>query len=303
MSGEKIGEAAKEAGEAVVIGTLGAVKASGNIIGYAGKTASSGVQIVSATVGAIATTASRIQNSTEQMALRRAEIEKEKTAAQKGKSATQIAQIEADTKLELEKIQQKFEEEQQKLKSEQEINLEKINSEQNEKLSKQRETANQRQLALNYGFTKNNPKPTDTGFKKSSVPFSEWCFSYIPQYFVTEDGTIIDIDFPEIQPTGPRMSVITVINKDTRQEIQITFQAQAQKDWRGNPYYLQVPVIKFQDPDGQTKTVFGKMYYSLIWFVCDQYGGRTKTNKRKTNRKRRRTNKRSNRRRKTYKRR
>ena len=105
---EKIGKAAKEAGEAVVIGTLGAVEASGNIIGYAGKTASSSVQIVSATVGAIATTASRIQNSTEQMALRRAEIEKEKTAAQKGKSATQIAQIEADTKLELEQIQQNY---------------------------------------------------------------------------------------------------------------------------------------------------------------------------------------------------
>ena len=268
---EKIGKAAKEAGEAVVIGTLGAVEASGNIIGYAGKTASSSVQIVSATVGAIATTASRIQNSTEQMALRRAEIEKEKT-------------------------------EQARLKLDQEINLDKINSEQREKLLNQRETTNQRQLASNYGFRNNNPKPTDTGFKQTVNPFSKLCFSYIPQYFITEDGTIIDIDFPEIQPTGPRMSVITVINKDTRQEIQITFQARAQKDWRGNSYYLQVPVIKFQDPDGQTKTVFGKMYYNLIWFPCGTIGGRTKNNK-KTNRKRRRTNKRSNRRRKTYRRR
>ena len=132
MSSE-LGDAAKKAGIAVAKGTIGAVEAGGEIIGYAGKigsstaktaaglvdvagdtsvkvasglgsTASSGVQIVSATVGAIATTASRIQNSTEQMALRRAEIEKEKTADQKGKSTTQIAQIEADTKLKLEQI-------------------------------------------------------------------------------------------------------------------------------------------------------------------------------------------------------
>lgn len=299
---EEIGEAAKKAGIAVAKGTLGVVESSGEIIGYAGKTASSGVQIVSATVGAIATTASRIQNSTEQMALRRAEIEKEKTAAQKGKSATQIAQIEADTKLELEQIQQKYEEEQARLKLDQEINLDKINSEQREKLLNQRETTNQRQLASNYGFRNNNPKPTDTGFKQTVNPFSKLCFSYIPQYFVTEDGTIIDIDFPEIQPTGPRMSIITVINKDTRQEIQITFQARAQKDWRGNSYYLQVPVIKFQDADGQTKTVFGKMYYNLIWFPCGTIGGRTKNN-RKTNRRNKRTNKKSNRRRKTYRRR
>lgn len=325
-----IGESAKKAGTALVKGTLGVVESGGEIIGYAGKigsstaktaaglvdvagdtsvkvasgigsTASSGVQIVSATVGAIATTASRIQNSTEQMALRRAEIEKEKTAAQKGKTEAQIAQIEANTKLELEKIQKKYEEEQQKLKSEQEINLDKINSEQREKLLNQRETTTQRQLASNYGFKNNNPKPTDTGYKQTVNPFSKMCFSYIPQYFVTEDGSIIDIDFPEIQPTGPRLSIITAMNKDTRQEIQITFQAQAQKDWRGNPYYLQVPVIKFQQENGETKTVFGKMYYNLIWFQCGTIGGRTKNNK-KTNRKRRRTNKRSNRRLKTNKR-
>ena len=141
-------------------------------------------------------------------------------------------------------------------------------------------------------------------FSRKMESFSKLCFSYLPQYFVTEDGSIIDIDFPEIQPTGPRLSIITAINKDTRQEIQITFQARAQKDWRGNSYYLQVPVIKFQDADGQPKTVFGKMYYNLIWFPCGTIGGRTnrRTNK-KTNRRKTKTNKRSNKKRKTYRRR
>ena len=322
------GENAKGALGSVAEGTIKVVKASGETIGYAGdivssaaktasqlvdvtgdtsvkvatglgETATSGLKIVSATVGAVATTAARIQNSTEEMAKRRAEIERAKTAAQVGKTTEQIAQIEADTTIKLEIIQNNYEKEQQKLKSEQEINLDKINSEQREKLLNQRETTIQRQLASNYGFKNNNPKPTDTGFKQTVNPFSKLCFSYIPQYFVTEDGSIIDIDFPkpEEQPTDTRSSFITVINKDTRKEIEITFQTQAQKDWRGNPIYLQVPVIKFQDLDGQKTTLFGKMYYNLIYFPCGTTGGkRRRTNKRRTNK--RRTNKR----RKTYRR-
>ena len=324
MSDKGVGQKAKDAGVAVAGGVFDATKAVGNIASSTAKTASqlvdvagdtsvkvatglgetatSGLKIVSATVGAVATTAARIQNSTEEMAKRRAEIERAKTAAQVGKTTEQIAKIEATTNLELEIIQNNYEKEQQKLKSEQEINLDKINSEQREKLLNQKETTTQRQLAFNYGFKNNNPKPTDSGFKQTVNPFSKLCFSYIPQYFVLEDGTIIDIDFPETQPTDTRSSIIKVINKDTRQEIQITFQAQAQKDWRGNLIYLQVPVIKFQDLDGQSKTLFGKMYYNLIYFPCGttiRGGKRSRTNKR-TNRRRtnrRRTNKRTNRRR------
>jgi hypothetical protein len=258
-----------------------------------GETATSGLKIVSATVGAVATTAARIQNSTEEMAKRRAEIERQKTASQVGKTTQDIAKIEATTNLELDRIQKEYEIEQQKLKSEQEINLDKINSEQREKLLNQKETTTQRQLAFNYGFKNNNPKPTDSGFKQTVNPFSKLCFSYIPQYFVLEDGTIIDIDFPETQPTDTRSSIITAINKDTRQEIQITFQAQAQKDWRGNLIYLQVPVIKFQDLDGQSKTLFGKMYYNLIYFPCgttNRGGRRLRTNKRRRTYRRLRTN-------------
>ena len=299
----------KTAADLVDITGTGTVNATGQIF----KAANSGLEIVSSAVGAVATTATRIENSTKEMAKRRAEIERQKTADQVGKTTEEIAKIEARTNLELDRIQKEYEIEQQKLKLEQEYNLDRLNSEQREKLLNQRDATNQRQKAYNYGFTNNNPKPTDTGFKQS-INFLKnlkrnMCFSYIPQYFVTDDGNINNIDFPkpEEQPTDTRSSIIQVINKDTNQPIQITFQAQAQKDWRGNPIYLQLPVIKFQDSDGQSKTLFGKMYYDLIWFPCGTTmgGRRLRTNKRRTNKRRtnkRRTNKRRTNRRRTNKR-
>lgn len=300
----------KTAADLVDITGTGTVNATGQIF----KAANSGLEIVSSAVGAVATTATRIENSTKEMAKRRAEIERQKTADQVGKTTEEIAKIEARTNLELDRIQKEYELEQQRLKLEQEYNLDRLNSEQREKLLTQKDATNQRQRAYNYGFTKNDPKPTDTGFKQS-INFlynlrTNTCFSYIPKYFVTDDGNIINIDFPkpEEQPTDTRSSIIQVINMDTNQPIQITFQAQAQKDWRGKPIYLQLPVIKFQDSDGQSKTLFGKMYYDLIYFPCGTTigGRRRRTNKRITNKRRtnRRTNKRrTNRRQRTNKRR
>jgi hypothetical protein len=322
-----IGQKAKDALGSVAEGTLDAVEASGKLVSSASNiavtagqtaanlasgikdTATSGIQIVSSAVGAVATTATRIENSTKEMAKRRAEIERQKTADQVGKTTEEIAKIEARTNLELDRIQKEYELEQQRLKLEQEYNLDRLNSEQREKLLTQKDATNQRQRAYNYGFIKNDPKPTDTGFKQS-INFlynlrTNTCFSYIPKYFVTDDGNIINIDFPrpEEQPTDTRSSIIQVINMDTKQPIQITFQAQAQKDWRGKPIYLQLPVIKFQDSYGQSKTLFGKMYYDLIYFPCGTTmgGRRRRTNKRRTNR--RRTNKRRTNRRRTNRRR
>lgn len=313
--GGSVSDAFKQAGTNVAVGVADTVGAAGQIassvsktaVGVTenlGKVATSGTQIVSSTVGTIATTTQRMENSTKEMALRRAEIEREKTAAQKGKTAEQIAQIEANTKIQLLNIQNEYDEQQAKLKLEQEQKLDKLNSQQTQQLLNQKDNTNKQQKAYYYGFTKSNPGPNDTGYKKSSVPFSEWCYSYIPQYFVVSDGSIIDIDFPEILPTGQRSPYISAINKSTQQKITIGFETQAQTDWKGKQYYLQVPVIKFQKSNNETTTVFGKMYYTLIWFVCDTYNGgkRRRTNKRRTNL-RRRTNKgRTNRRRRTYKR-
>jgi hypothetical protein len=333
--GGDISQSAKNAGTAVIEGGLQVVESSGQIMGYAGKISSDTAktaaglvnvagdtsvkvatglgnavgkasEIVSSTVGAVAITTQRMENSTKEMALRRAEIERQKTAEQKGKTESEIAQIEANTKIQLLNIQNGYDEQQQRLKLEQEQKLDKLNSEQTQQLLNQKDNTNKQQKAYYYGFTKSNPTPIDTGYKKSSVPFSEWCYSYIPQYFVTNEGSVIDISFSETFPSGQRSQNITAINEAMGQNITIGFETQVQKDWKGKPYYLQVPVIKFQESNGETKTLFGKMYYTLIWFVCSttNRGGRRRTNKRRRNRKtnKRRTNRRTYKRHKTYKR-
>lgn len=66
-----------------------------------------------------------------------------------------------------------------------------------------------------------------------------------------------------------------------------------------------MPVINYNDENGINKKVNGKMYYTLIWFLCinKNIGGKKRRSKpnRKTNK--RRTNMRTNKRLKTYKRR
>lgn len=314
--GGSVSDAFKQAGTNVAVGFADTVGATGKIMSATadtavgvtenlGKVATSGTQIVSSTVGTIATTTQRMENSTKEMALRRAEIEREKTAAQKGKTAEQIAQIEADTKLQLLKIQNGYDEEQARLKLEQEQKLDKLNSQQTQQLLNQKDNTNKQQKAYYYGFTKSNPGPNDTGYKKSSVPFSKWCYSYIPQYFVVSDGSIINIVFPEILPTGQRSQNISAINDATKQKITIWFETQSTTNMFKQVGFVQMPVINYNDENGSNKKVNGKMYYTLIWFICpttNRGGKRRRTNKRRTNL-RRRTNKgRTNRRRKTYKR-
>jgi hypothetical protein len=315
--GGSVSDAFKQAGTNVAVGVADTVGATGKIMSATGKimsatadtavgvtenlgkVATSGTQIVSSTVGTIATTTQRMENSTKEMALRRAEIEREKTAAQKGKTAEQIAQIEADTKLQLLKIQNGYDEEQARLKLEQEQKLDKLNSQQTQQLLNQKDNTNQQQKAYYYGFTKSNPGPNDTGYKKSSVPFSEWCYSYIPQYFVVSDGSIIDIVFPEILPTGQRSQNISAINDKTKQKITIGFETQSTTNMFRRVIFVPMPVINYNDENGSNKKVNGKMYYTLIWFVCDTYNGgkRRRTNKRRTNLRRRTNRRRTNRRR------
>jgi len=308
----KISDSAKAAGINLAVGVADTVGAAGKIASSVSNTAvgvtsslgdaaTSGVKIVSSTVGTIATTTQRMENSTKEMALRRAEIERQKTAAQKGKSEAEIAQIEANTKIQLLNIQNDYDEQQARLKLEKEQKLDKLNSEQTQLLLNQKDNTNKQQKAYYYGFTKSNPTPIDTGYKKSSTPFSKWCYSYIPQYFVTNEGSIIDISFSETFPTGQRSQNIIAINKATGENIIIGFETQSITNMFKQVSFLQMPVINYNDENGSNKKVNGKMYYTLIWFVCpttNRGGRKRRTNKRKTNLRRR-----TNRRRKTYKRR
>ena len=126
------------------------------------------------------------------------------------------------------------------------------------------------------------------------------CYSYIPQYFVANDGSFINIDFPETLPTGQRSQNISAINKSTQQKITIGFETQSTTNMFKQVSFVQMPVINY-DENGSNEPVKGKMYYDLIWFICPTTNGggkRRRTNKRRTNLRRR-----TNRRRKTYKRR
>ena len=312
--------AAKQAGTDVAVGTFNTLGAVGKIASSAssttaklvdvtGKTAVgvtsnlgaaavSGAKILSSTTEAISTTTERMANSTKEMAKRRAEIERQKTADQMGKTQTEIAQIESNTKVNLTNIQNKYDEDQAILKSEQEAKLDKINSQQTQALLNQKDNTRKQNTAYYYGFTKSNPGPNDIGFNKSSVPFSKWCYSYIPQYFVAADGSTINIYLPETMPNGQRPYFINAIDNNLNQNIQIVFESQSITNMFKQTSFSQDPVIKYAGGNN----IKGKMYYNLIWFVCDTYNGgkRRKTKRRTANR---RTNKRRTNRRRTNRRR
>jgi hypothetical protein len=302
-----IAQSGKDAAQNITKGALNVVSATGNIassvadtssklVDTTGKTlvnvssnlgnvASSGTQILSTTIGAIATTTERIENSTKAMAARRAEIEKSKTAAQQGKTAAEIAQIEADTKLKLQQIDNEYQISQKKKEDKLANELETLNTSQTQQLLKQQDNADKKSKSYYYGFTNNNPKPTDTGSVKARL-YSKWCYSYIPEYFVTETGNIIEIVFPEKQWTynSKRDSIINAKDKSNR-DILIDFKTQKNTNFYGTTF-LTVPVIQYSDDNSVNN---GKMYYNKIWFVCDTYGGKKRLTKRRINK--RRTNK------------
>ena len=300
-----IAQSGKDAAQNITKGALNVVSATGNIassvadtssklIDTTGKTlvnvssnlgnvASSGTQILSTTIGAIATTTERIENSTKAMAARRAEIEKSKTAAQQGKTAAEIAQIEADTKLKLQQIDNEYQISQKKKEDKLANELETLNTSQTQQLLKQQDNADKKSKSYYYGFTNNNPKPTDTGSVKARL-YSKWCYSYIPEYFVTETGNIIEIVLPEKQWTynSKRDGIINAKDKSSGRDILIDFKTQKNTNFYGTTF-LTVPVIQYSDDNSVNN---GKMYYNKIWFVCDTYGGKKRRTYKKINKKR-----------------
>jgi hypothetical protein len=254
---------------------------------------------LSTTIGAIATTTERIENSTKEMATRRALIEQQKTSAQQGKTAAEIAQIEVDTKLKLQQIDNDYQISQKKEEDKLANEIDKLNSSQIQQLLTQQDNADKKSKSYYYGFTNNNPKPTDTGSVKARL-YKTLCYSYIPKYFVTETGTIIDIVLPERKMTddSKRDTIIQAKDKSNR-DILIDFVTQKNTSFYG-PTFLTVPVIQYSDDNPSVNN--GKMYYNKIWFACNTNGGKKRrTNKRRINK--RRTNKRRTNKRRTYKRR
>ena len=300
-TGKMVSSASTNAAELVDIGGKTAVGVSSN----AGKAATAAVGTVANTLATVQKLSERLDNYTEE-AKQQAQIDnKTATITKEKQDDVTRAKIDSQTQTKIQQIKNDLESKKKEIEFEQARMLSELTAQQKQLYLKSQDNINKQQKAYYYGFTNSNPGPNDTGYISRWYGLSKWCYSYIPQYFVAIDGSIIDIDFPETLPPGQRSQNISAINSSTRQNITIGFETQSQTDWKGKPYHLQLPVIKFQESNDKTTTLFGKMNYTLIWFLCpttNRGGKRRRTNKRRTNL-RRRTNKgRTNRRRRTYKR-
>lgn len=271
-----------------------------------GKALTAAAGTAAKTVETVENLSARLENYTKE-AQKQAQIENE-TATFETQNANDVekAKIEADRQNKIQKIQFDLEREQKKTEAEQKRLLADLSASQTQSYLDTQDNISKQQKAYYYGFTKNNPGSNDTGFKKSNMPFSKWCFSYIPKTFIKTDNTgVIDIIFPEQIPTGTRVYFINAINRNTGQPITISFKSK-NNNWLGRNYRTEVPVIKYKDEQNNDVELEGTIDYQQIWFICpttNRGGRRRRTNKNKhTNRRhgrtnRRKTNKRSIRRR------
>ena len=306
MSLQRIGDTAQAAATELTVGALTAIKASGQLmtkgseatVDIFGNVADTGKNLtgtVSNVTGTIADLTAQMQTKTKEaakaLAITEQDITRQKIALSKGTADVEIAKSEAETQNQLLKIQNDYEIKQEELKSEQEAILAKLKASETQKLLDQEDNIKNQKMAYYYGFKQNNPN-SEVGFKKSIIPLSKWCYSYIPEYFVTEKGDIIDIIYPAQMPNGGRQYPVTAINKNTMQNITIDLVTRMKNGFIYTSQ-VKVPIIKYvTDPD--QNPIDGQMYYRLIWFVCPaEYrrgGKKRKTHKthkrRKSNRRR-----------------
>ena len=314
MSG--IGDTAKAAGTAVVVGALNVIETSGKllttgskIVGNVADTGKNLTSTVSSVTGTIAGLSEQIQTKTQEAAIALATTEKDvtrkKIALSQVNTNIAIAKRQAQSTVELEKFKNKEERElnelrlkqqskiaelklaQEKEKKQTEEYLAQFNAESTQSLLKQEDNIKNQEMAYYYGFKDSNTN-SEVGFKKSIMPFTNWCYSYIPEYFVTTNAEMIEFEYPDelLKSKQLRPSPIMAINKKTNQNIIIDFEYIGQKNFMGKLVYSKVPVIEYvEDPD--KNPIYGKMYYRLLWFVCPSYikgGKKRKTQKsRKTN--------------------
>ena len=298
--GESLANTTKDVVEQGGIAAVGITTNTGKALTAAAGTAAK-------TVETVENLSARLENYTKE-AQKRAQIKNE-TATFEIKNANDVdkAKIEADRQAKLQEIQNDLERKQKETAAEQERLLADLTANQTQAYLDTTDNISKQQNAYYYGFTKNNPRSRDTGFKKSSMPFSKWCYSYIPNSFLTSDNTgVIDIIFPEQPPTGTRSYEISALDKVTRQPITITFRTYIKKNWFRQIYKEELPVIIYNYNQDNEKEVEGIMDYHQIWFVCpttNRGGRRRRTNRRRTNRRQRTNKRRTNKRRKTYRKR
>lgn len=215
-----------------------------------GKTATSATGVVANTVETLETVSERIKKSTIEMSKRRAEIEREKTASQVGKTAQEIARIENETNEKLKKLEQDYELTQKKMKEEQDLLMQRVNA--NYETVKLEQLENQKIMAMCYAYGfKQNKSPYTPGVNQTSIYYSTdkvWYYSYVPVSFVTESNKFVELELPkkEINQIGERGQKIQVIDKQTGKPVTIYFERVLNQGylWDNQTYK---PVIVFEE--------------------------------------------------------
>lgn len=237
-------------------------KTTTGVVGHVGQAATSATGIASNTVQTFETLSERINNSTEEMAKRRAEIEREKTSKQQGKTAQQIAQIEADTDLQLQEIENKFNADKMKMENEQTLMLERLNTTNNLAALSQTENNDKITECYYYGF-KTPAVPYERGTNKTSIYYSTdkvWFYSYVPISFVSQTGTFIEFAFPKRTLGESRTEFIEASNKGTAEPVIVGIELVNSPGYLWNSQ-IKTPFIK----QGDSKE-FGKLYFKKVWF-------------------------------------
>jgi hypothetical protein len=247
----------KKTAEAVGNTTTGVVE---NV----GQAATSATGIASNTLQTFETVSGRIQNSTEEMARRRAEIEKSKTAKQQGKTKEEIAQVEADTDIMLRQIEDEYNQKKLKMEKEQEMLLERLNTHYQLEGSAQNENQAKISECYYYGFKTDSP-PYEAGNNKTSIYYSYdkvWYYSFVPVSFVADNGDFIVFQFPKRQLGEEREDTLKAIDKKTGQKVKLSFNL-----FQNNGYFYnsqeRKPVVIFEDSN---KEEGGKVYFKKVWF-------------------------------------
>lgn len=271
-----------------------------NVTENLGQVVTSATSMAANTIGTFDIVSNRIKNSTEEMAKRRAEIEKTKTAKQIGKTAKEIEQIEKDTDLDLQRIDNDFEKQKIEMEKEQELLLERINTNYGLIKLDQQENNNKISTSYYYGFQTEGP-PYKTGINKTKIYYSSdkvWYYSYIPMSFVTNKGTFIELKLPDkkLDENIYRDQEIHAIDKQSRKKVTIDFEIMYERGYLWSSQKL-VPVIKYDDDDAEIDENIskepGKLYFKKIWFFKkkETSGGNKTGNKRKTKHMKRKTKK------------
>jgi len=310
----------QDVGKAITEATKTLVISSANIVGTAADTADktfkgvtraavAATSTVANTVETIDSISARIKNSTDEMAKRRAAIEREKTRINETESSAEATKKIQKLELDLRKEEFEFEQKNKKLEAEQALIMNRIST--NSELSIKEQEANNKKISesVHYGFASSS-SPFERG-KKRSLLWRKWDYYFIPIGFTTKDNTFFEIELPEKLLRDTIDTNITVIVKDPTNLGQpgrrITIYFIKENKWSG---LNTKPVISYIDDN--TTVEYPKLLFLKKWLynTSDTFGGKKRGTNKKTNKKtnrrtikRRKTNRKTNKRRNTNRRR